>query len=182
MSFLLSILCLLVFATNALAIPVIYDFTAADDPRGITGIVGTITSDSEITQNKMNFGTPYLTTLEVFGTLNGDLKRGFFYMPFLNVSNNFKMWAGAEGYLIFEGQNNFDKLSLLSNLDLSHWDTIRLGAFTQEDKHGVLSDSLSIVTHLTTLRMREVNPVPEPSTLLLLCGGIAGLAFWRKRK
>lgn len=30
--------------------------------------------------------------------------------------------------------------------------------------------------------VREVAPVPEPSTMLLLSGGIAGLAFWRKRK
>ncbi|MDD2852465.1 MAG: PEP-CTERM sorting domain-containing protein [Desulfuromonadaceae bacterium] len=27
-----------------------------------------------------------------------------------------------------------------------------------------------------------VPPVPEPSTMLLLGGGIAGPAFWRKRK
>jgi len=30
-------------------------------------------------------------------------------------------------------------------------------------------------------RVQESAPVPEPSTILLLGGGIAGLAFWRRR-
>jgi hypothetical protein len=28
----------------------------------------------------------------------------------------------------------------------------------------------------------KITPVPEPSTMLLLGGGIAGLAFWRRKK
>ena len=46
-----------------------------------------------------------------------------------------------------------------------------------------ISDHLDPVA---TMRVKtweeESTPVPEPSTMILLCGGLAGLAFWKKRK
>jgi len=43
-------------------------------------------------------------------------------------------------------------------------------------------DDFTINSDLVTGDPRGNNPVPEPSTMLLLGGGLVGLAFWRKRK
>lgn len=46
-----------------------------------------------------------------------------------------------------------------------------------------VADSMYAYGAITSIsNINPLNPVPEPSTMLLLGGGIAGLAFWKRRK
>ena len=49
--------------------------------------------------------------------------------------------------------------------------------------YNIWGKSLGTALDTENIEVIETSiPVPEPPTMFLLCGGLAGLAFWRKRK
>lgn len=112
-------------------------------------------------------------------------------------------WSGAS---LSDGRIDFWALSFLSDLDLNelqgdsvtlatlNFKAIGLGtssltfdALTDPgiDVKGLNATKLDLIVtdgSVTVIDGGGPSAVPEPGTILLLGGGLAGLAFWRKRK
>lgn len=58
--------------------------------------------------------------------------------------------------------------------------TIPTQFFFPDDGYGVFNGPDPGIEHMS-INLTQVSPVPEPSTILLLCSGIVGLIAYRKR-
>ena len=76
----------------------------------------------------------------------------------------------------------FDPFDLSDNYQLI--DNNMIGLFFEDGLDMGLSDTLTVHAYIVNFGEidEEIAPVPEPSTIFLLGGGLAGLAFYRRKR
>jgi len=125
----------------------------------------------------------------VFNTGGLSLVSGTQYVAFLNTSNFFDGIAdGARvGSPNVDAYGGGEMVILQNGADFSKITTfIWNNIVTSPTGNFILGIDAAFVASFSTITDPSDpipdNPIPEPSTLLLLASGLAGLAVWRRRK
>lgn len=159
-------------------VPIISPFFADVDTRTSTGVLhiqNDVANQWVMTWDQVGFYNQHASPTNSFQLILrgadyevpvGEGTIGFFYKD-MGWENTNTSTTAAIGFgnglgdgVVLEGSNSTGLFSVVANHNT--W-------FTQQ------GDDIIVVDPGT-------NPVPEPSTMLLLGGGLAGLAFWRKRR
>lgn len=136
-----------------------------------SNVFGSLSFESDISLHDDMYSTHYNIInpgeIEIFGTVDGVVKRSFFYTVLAERSYStpeYMRWLGALGNIDFVPKGSqFNTVDLLSNFDLQKWNSILIGVNGQEDIGGAaINSSLNGVYIIT-----EIVKVSEPKSLLL---------------
>lgn len=108
-----------------------------------------------------------------------------FYSQFLSSSVSTGNFAGANFYINYQGSNPADKDVVGFKYDNGQSPYyFEKGTFTTLGEHFSVVLGPEQYGRLTVTDDGSTNPVPEPSTILLLGAGLVGLAAygWKRRK
>lgn len=149
---------ILTIVNTANATPVLYNFQLNNPyhPYSFTYL----SPDGFVTPEANHDGSPSWGPVQIS---KNTLLEYFYDEPYFYGISFFQNFAGNTTQL--------NAISFISSY-MERFFYFPLGSF---DQYGVHTDLMGGLSTLT------VTPTPEPSTMLLVGGGLAGLVFWRRR-